>query len=372
MSFNMLESTPEVAPLLVRLYDTHKLYGLAKDEDPDARSELTSVMVDLLKIDLNDTEKELITDVLMTLMRQAETDLRMALADRLAVLENVPLRMVLHLANDDIVVAEPVLRQSPVLQDMDLIYIIKAKGPEHWRAIARRDAITPAVIDTLTDTKDLTTAVLLAENVHIAFTEKALNNLTMMAMSSDTLAGPLLMRDDVPTSMAAKLYDYVGQELKKYIQDHYEPETAKTVSVALADIASEFKQAAVQRFVPSEQMVAAAEILMEKGSLQPQTLVQSLRRGQYAYFIALFSVYCGLTTTTVQQLLKQESGQGLAIACRATSVPKNDFVNIFLLTNRLRSNGNKIINQGELIHALRYFEKITTAQARKILSQSRQ
>ncbi len=372
MSFNMLESTPEVAPLLVRLYDTHKLYGLAKDENPDARSELTGVMVDLLKVRLNDNEKELITDVLMTLMRQAETDLRMALADRLAVMDNVPLRMVLHLANDDIIVADPVLRQSPVLQDMDLIYIIKAKGPEHWRAIARRDSISTGVVDSLAETRDLATAVILAENEGITLSEKTLGIMTTMAMSSDVLARPLLMRNDIPSEAAAKLYGYVGQELKKYIHEHYTPDVAHVLDVALKDITTEFRQVSVQRFIPSEQMIAAAEILMEKGSLKSQTLIQALRRGQYAYFIALFSVWCGLSTTTVQQILRQESGQGLAVACRATSIVKNDFLNIYLLTNRVRNGGIRVVNQGDLAGALRYFEKVTTAQARKILSQSRQ
>ena len=372
MSFNMLESTPEVAPLLVRLYDTHKLYGLAKDENPNARSELTTVMVDLLKINLNENEKELITDVLMTLMRQAETDLRMALADRLAVLDNVPLRMILHLANDDIIVADPVLRQSPVLQDMDLIYIIKAKGPEHWRAIARREALGSSVVDSLAETKDVVTAVLVTENSQNNISDKAMNTFTTLAMGSDTLARPLLMREDMPEALALKLYEYVGQELKQYILDHYDADAAQAASVALNDVTKEFREAVALRYTPSEQMIAAAELLMEKGSLKVDTMTQSLRRGQFGYFIALFSVYCGLSPLTVEQILKQESGQGLAVACRATSIIKNDFVSIYLLTNRLRNGGAKIVNQNELAGALRYFEKITTAQARKILSQSRQ
>lgn len=372
MSWNMLENTPEVAPLLVRLYDTHKLYGLAKDHNPDARSELTGVMVDLLKIELSENEKELITDVLMTLMRQAEVDLRMALADRLAVMDNVPLRMILHLANDDILVADPVLRQSPVLQDMDLIYIIKAKGPDHWRAIARRENITTAVIDCLTDTRDLTTAVTLTQNNDITFSNKSLGTLALMATTSDALARPLLMREDAPPELASRLYEYVGQELKQYIIENFSTKDASIAAHVLKDVTTEFREATAERFEPSVQMLAAADILMEKGSLKAQTMIQALRRGQYAYFTALFSVYCGLSTQTVQQILKQENGQGLAIACRATSIVKNDFMSMYLLTNKMRNGGAKIVNQVELGNALRYFEKVTTAQARKILSQSRQ
>ena len=72
MAFEAFEKTPEVAPLLVRLYDTHNLYALAKDKESDgACSELTTIMTDLLSIKLSEKESELITDVLLALMKQA-------------------------------------------------------------------------------------------------------------------------------------------------------------------------------------------------------------------------------------------------------------------------------------------------------------
>lgn len=371
MNWTMLESSPEVAPLLVRLYDSHKLYGLAQDDAPGARAELTDVVIDLLRTQLNETEKELITDVLMALMRQAEIDLRMAVSDRLAVLDNVPLRMVLHLANDEIKVADPILRLSPLLEDMDLIYIIKAKGADHWRAIARREKLGSSVVDHLAETKDLTTAVTLSENHTLHLSDKAMNILAGMASNSDALAQPLLMRSDVPAAVAAKLYAYVGEELKQYITDHYKGRHAAEACAAVDDVSIEFTNVAHLNFIPSEQMVAAANLLMGKGSLKVDTMLQALRRGQYAYFTALLAAYCNIPAATVAQITKQENGQGLAIACRATSISKADFMSIYLLTGRVRNGGVKIVNQAELSAALRYYDKVSTAQARRILSQSR-
>lgn len=368
----MLGQNPDVAPLLVRLYDSHQLYELAENEAPDARGELTDVVIDLLRVPLSDTQKELVTDVLMTLMRQAEIDLRMAVADRLATLDNVPLRMVLHMANDEIKVADPVLRNSPLLEDMDLIYIIKAKGAEHWRAIARREKIGVNVVDSLAETRDLTTAVTLAKNSNVMLSDKALNIFSDMAMTSDALASPLLHRADIPPQMAAKLYDYVGQELKAYISENYSDKDAAAINSALDDVTLEFKNAAILNFEPSAQMVAAAGLLMEKGSLKVDTILQALRRGQYAYFVALFSAWCGIPVTTAGQIARQTNGQGLAVACRATSISKGDFMTIYLLTGRIRNGGVKIVGQGELSAALRYFDKVSTAQARKILAQSKQ
>ncbi|MDB5490479.1 MAG: hypothetical protein JWO78_328, partial [Micavibrio sp.] len=124
-----------MAPILVRLYESQKLYSLASDETPAARAELTGAIAALLEKDLPVGERELVSDLLINLMRQAEKDLREALSERLSTMEHAPLRIVLHMANDEISIARPVLRHSPVLSDLDLMYIIKSKDASYWQEI---------------------------------------------------------------------------------------------------------------------------------------------------------------------------------------------------------------------------------------------
>ena len=116
-------------------------------------------------------------------------------------------------------------------------------------------------------------------------------------------------------------------------------------------------------------MVVAAEMMMQKGNLTPHIMIQNLKRGQLRSFIALFSTYTGLPIETVSKIMRQSNGQGLAIACRALDVVKSDFINMYLLTARLRSN--LIINQEDLNKALSYFESIDVEQAINILNKSR-
>ena len=108
-------------PMLVKLHDSHKLYSLAQDKQPLAQSELSTAMAELLDMQTTPREEELIADVLIGLMRQAEIDLREALSEKLSIMENVPLRLALHIANDEISVAKPVLKNSIALGDLDLI-----------------------------------------------------------------------------------------------------------------------------------------------------------------------------------------------------------------------------------------------------------
>jgi len=326
-------------------------------------------MADLLTVELSFSEVELVTDVLLNLIQQAEKDLRAAISERVATMDELPLRLALSFANDDIEVANPVLRFSQVLNDIDLIYIVKSQGATHWRSIATRKEISPMMIDMLADTNDLETALTMTKNEHIVLTDHSMTLFSEMTADNQELADGLLKRSEFPQALVSKVYEMVGQELKEEIKTKYKLPELKQVSDVIDDIVFEFVDKDESEPEPSCNMIVAAEMMMAKGKLTPDIMIQNLKRGQVESFMAMLSVYCGLPFDTVTEILKQKSGQGLAVASKALNIIKPDFINMYLLTARLR--GNEIIKQEDLNSALSYFDKITIDEAKKILSQSR-
>ncbi len=368
LTLDLLNKSPEAGHLLVQLHDKHKLYALARTRDPNARGELAGIMAELLDLGLEAPERALITDVLMSLLQQAEIDLKTAISERLASMEGVPLRLIVHLANEEIIVAEPVLRRSRSLDDNDLIYIVKSQTPEHWRAIATRASMSDGLVDVLAETRDLDTAIGLSENKNIKLTYHSMNIFSGMAKKSNDLAKPLLMREELPTELVTKLYSFVGAELKSFIKENFSSVEAIVATQAIDEIIFEVTSEDGE-YTPSVSMIVAAENMLESGTLNAVLMVENLRRGQIANFTAMFSVYCGLPVETVQEMLRQKTAQGLAVACKATEIEKSEFVNIFLLTSRLR--GGAVIHHDQLAMALAYYDKIKRPVARKILNQSR-
>lgn len=369
MDLSFLDKSSGVTPLLVRLYDSHKLHSLAKDKKPLARAELTSAVSQLLEMELSPRESELVADVLIALMRQAELDLRHALAERLSTMDNVPLRVVLQIANDTIDIASPMLRNSPVLGEMDLIYIIKSKSAAYWQAIAHRKTLSEHVQNVLVDTKDFDTAVALAENLSITLTEHAVTVLADMAQGKDELAAPLLRRDEISADIAANLYKMVGQSVKQYIVDHFDIETSVLIDT-VDDVVLEFVDAAdTLQFSPSASMMKSAERFKEKGLLTVSLMVGTLKRGQIQSFVAQFSKYTGLAPETVCDILLQPTGQGLAVACKAFEIAKSDFTSMYLLTNRVRNPG-RMVDLKDMNRALQYFEQIKPDVAKGIMKNS--
>lgn len=370
MDLGFLDKSSGVTPLLVKLYDSHKLYGLAKDKQPLARAELTSAVSALLAMDLSPRESELIADILIGLMRQAEKDLKQALAEKLSLSDKVPLRLILQVSNDEIDVAAPVLRNSDVLGEMDLLYIIKSKGADYWREIAARKTLSDHVMNVLADTRDLDTAVTLAENSNIKLTGHALGILSDMAQNNEGLAHPLLHRDDVPDDIAAKLYRHVGEALKSYITTHYQID-GNVVSEAIDEIVIELEDVFDEnKFMPTQSIIRSVERFQEKGLLTVKMMLGTLKRGQFQTFVAMLSKYTGLNAETMVSILRQPSGQGLAVICRAFEISKQDFISFYLLSNRIR-NGNKMVDMKDISRAITYYERIEPSIARDIIQNSR-
>ena len=367
----IIKKKPEVGQLLVRLYDRNKLYNLSKNPNAQVKEELTNVFADLLDFDLSPSESELITEALIGIVVQAEIDLRAALAERLSTQDDVPLRILLHLANDEIDVAMPILQKSEGLTDTDLTYIVKAKKEEHWRAIAQRTHMTEILINALADTEDLLTAISLSLNTNITMTNYAIDKLANMARISDALAEPFMQRKDVPEHVLSELYQHVGRALKENIRHSFGSAIAQKAGADIDQIIFEIHKEENLDFAPTLQMIVQAENMMEKGFLTADIMIDNLRRGQITNFIALFSVYCGLEHETVLGIMRQDSAQGLAVACKAVNISKPEFVNMFLLTHRVRTNGERVIHKSELGKALKYYDTITESMARGILNESR-
>ncbi len=338
------------------------MYHMASSEGDTERGELSQTMFDLLQLELQPVESELVTDVLIELMRQAERDLRQALAHKLAHADDVPLRMVLHLANDDISVSEPILRYSPMLQDMDLVYIIKSHAAEHWQAIAGRHNLSGPVINVLVDTGDIDTAVALAENKEISLTDYALTQFVSMAGQSDKLAQPLFTRSDVPKAIISRIYQVVGEEMKKSLAERF-GDKAQIAMVAVDESVDEVVQIAQENFMPTVTMMHAAEELKMKNRLDSVSMAGSLKRGMIPSFIAQMAVYADLDAHIVHDMLMQKTGQKLAVACKALKIRKSDFISFFLMSHRMRQGEQPVIDNQQLSMAIRTYDGISEQDA---------
>lgn len=128
------------------------LMSLAREESSPKRRELLRAVTDLFMAnpEISDKQSELFDSVMIGCADKAGVEGRRDLAERLGPVEHAPHGIVSHLAHDEeISVAGPVLSQSPVLNDADLVSVAETRGDDHMAAIADRRSINSIVTDVL-------------------------------------------------------------------------------------------------------------------------------------------------------------------------------------------------------------------------------
>ena len=118
--------------------NTEELLRLARNRSSAARAQLSEIVSDLFfKTNrvLSEQERAAMTDILRQLIHDVEISVRKHLAIRLSDEPEAPSELVNILANDVAEIAHPILTRSQVLQDPELIEIIRNRSLDVRRHI---------------------------------------------------------------------------------------------------------------------------------------------------------------------------------------------------------------------------------------------
>ena len=221
--------TVQLETISAKDIDFNDLVKLAAARSLESREAVFRTVSELL-VDYGDLrsekERSLAGDILRHLLNDVETSLRRELATRLADRSDISQSLITDLAYDEIEVAEPILRESPLLSDMTLIEIIHNRAVTHQLAIARRRALTTDITRALvaTDNSEVVTAVI--ENPGAEFADETLGQLVEESRAQALYREPLVKRTDLPEALAKRLYTWVAEPLREHIIATYEIDRA--------------------------------------------------------------------------------------------------------------------------------------------------
>ena len=349
--------------------DFNELLGLARDKSVEGRTRLVQIVGDLFfdtDTILRDAERSIMSDILRQLIHDVEMTVRQVLAQRMASESNAPRELVSALANDQIEVAHPILTQSTVLQDMELVEIVEHRTFGHQLAIAMRNTVSETVSDALIGTGNVDVIKTLLENDNADISGKAMEYLVEQSEKIDDIQVPLINRNDLGPDLAKRMYCWVSAALRKHIVEHYridEAELDDKIQDTIHDILGGEGQIDNTPMRKSQEL---AEKLQNAAAITPQLLIQTLRQGEVVLFEDLLSQMTGLRANLIRRFVFEPGGEGLAIACRAAEIDKPDFASIFLLSRSARP-GDKVVDPNEVSRVLNFFDRIGLETARKVV-----
>lgn len=309
----------------------------------------------------NDDHVRLFDDVFVMLVKEIEGKARAELARQLAPLPNSPIGVVQRLARDeDIMVAGPVLAQSPRLATADLVDIAGSMGAEHLYAISSRSRIDEPVTDILVRRGDFTVKRKLASNAGARLSESGFTTLVRSAEHDSVLAEAVALRADVPDHMFRELLTRATDVVQRRLLAKARPETQDEIRRVLARVSGQVS--AVQPARDFSQAQARVRELAEAGLLGEADLLAFAKKQSYDDTVAALSQLSGVPVDVVDRLMSGERPDPILILCKAAGYSWQTAREIILA--RLGNRGKAMPT---LDAASANFDRLSPATAKRVV-----
>ncbi|MCK5041721.1 MAG: DUF2336 domain-containing protein [Sphingomonadales bacterium] len=335
------------------------LVSLARDKSKEARGKLVENITDLFLSDsgrLNEHERALMSDILAKLIQTVEADLRKELSHALADSTVQFGEVALLLANDNADIARPILERSKLIQDKDLIDIIRMRTDEHRLAISIREGLSVDVSDALIEYGNEDVIEGLLKNGDSNLSGQAMEYLVAESRRLDRYQEPLLNRDDLPSELAHKMYWWVTAALRKRIVTEFDVDP-----LVVDDLLQQATTRALVVQGEGKGAVAKAQKMVHRMNkneeLTHQFLLQSLRQQRIPVFVAGMSELAHVDYDTAWQVFNDVRCESLAILAKAIGVGRSDFTSMYLLLTKAR-DGTEMRPANELKNILDLFDSV--------------
>jgi uncharacterized protein (DUF2336 family) len=289
---------------------------LARDGDDDVRCEMARKIGRLLP-DLDPQTstrlREMTIEALETLAQDQLPRVRAMLADALKAADDVPRDIVLRLARDiETIVAAPILEYSPLLNDDDLLEIIRSgAGSGRLSAIARRRDVVAPVADAIAATLDVPAVAALLANSSAQIREETLDAIIEHAEGVTGWHRPLVQRNELSVRAMRHIAQFVGTALVDILIERHKlaedvvQQLRTVVHRKIDETAPE-----VERDAPRKRGLERATALLEARKLDDEAVCDAVQNGDREFAVAALTLLSRLPQSVVNKIIDAQSPKG--------------------------------------------------------------
>jgi uncharacterized protein (DUF2336 family) len=278
---------------------------IVRNGDPKRRAEAARRIAELFFQDaahLRPNHVDLFDEILIDLVPHAELVARAELAERLSLVANAPRVLVGRLAREnEILVAGPILRRSPVLDEEALIEIARIKGQAHLLAMSERPKLSPDLTDVIVQRGDREVVRRAASNAGALFSESGYTELIKRASQDGVLTLTVGQRADLSDLRLKQLLAGSLDVVRRRLFDVVKPERQNAIKLAIAEITGVPERFESKRdFVPAQRAILA---LHEAGNLNEAALLGFAKSFRYEESIAALAAMSGVKIPVLDNLI---------------------------------------------------------------------
>ncbi len=231
--------------------------------------------------------------------------------------QNLPHDVALTLARDIASVATPVLSESSVLTDADLVSLIAAEDEAKQLAVAGRATLSEAVADALVAHGSEDVVVAVVSNPGAALAEPTLDLALDRFPNSERVHSPMIARDTLPVTIAERLVAMVSERLQgELVRRHALP--ADLATDLILDGRERATLALVDDNSPPERVEDLVRSLARGGRLTSSIIVRAACVGDLAFVETALAVMADVPVENAGRLVHDVGRRGLeALADKA-------------------------------------------------------
>ena len=260
--------------------------------------------------------------ILETLTRDAMVRVRRTLAEAIKDQATAPRPIILELARDpEQEVAGPILRDSPVLTESDLIDIASGDAPD-WAqtAISERKTVEAGVSEAIVARGNVPTVTSLLKNKRAVIDDSTIERVVDGAENIVEWHEPLIARPSLPGGAITKLARFVAAPLLSVLRSRkdLDPQVAKGVDTAAQSRGMKVRKPPVRKPAPRKaggKKRSRAGQLFEKGQLTDEAVSVALEMADDEFVISALALRAGISRVSAKHILESRSPRTVTALC---------------------------------------------------------
>ena len=339
-----------------------------------ARRALLKRLADVVSLPasrVNAFERAMTADLLVEILREADPQERARVASRLAPLSEIPNCLVRLLLRDPAPIASILIDDCGSLTDADLVACCRDSDEAHRSAIAGRRGISEVVAEALIEPLEPAVLLRLLQNSTARISQPAMEAMVAVSRREPRLVASILRRPELRPSGAYIMFWWCDAAARRTILQRFavsrevlQEAVDDVFALGAAEAWSDPLARKALQFIERRQRNRGAIAKSPYGSLDEA--IEAAGAGLTRKIAEEIGYLSGIKPATLAKILADAGGEGIAVLCKATGLPKSALRTLWRSMRRPETGDDGETAEG-LERVLITFDMIAVDRAQTVL-----
>ena len=273
---------------------------------------------------LTQADRDFAEKILGLICRDVSDLVRRALAVTLQNSPNLPLSIARRLINDVDTIAVPVLANSPVLTDEDLVQVLRSRAAAKVKAVAQRRTLSAVISGVIISLGDGQAVAHLAANDQALISPQSAQHMAEIYADDDLIRDAALSRQDMPLDVVRKLISITTEKVRRKLEAV--PELAQQDAKTIANHTHERALLSyTDKDWPEKTLSLYVETLHQDGVLGQDLILRAAGQGDMRFVQLAFAQLCNISAAKSGMMLFDRGPLGLKVLCQRSQFSNESY-----------------------------------------------